>query len=98
MAADFAGTTTILSNPAASDPGLVASNLDAWKSSLGALGPAGQSIIADLDALKMQLKSSSPDGAAIGKLMTKLGQATSQSGSGNTQLQDLGKQLSALGA
>ena len=98
MAADFAGTTKILSNPGAADPGMVASNIDAWKTSLAGLGSAGQSIIGDLDALKMQLTSSSPDGAAIGKLMAKLGHATTQSGPGNAELQELGKHLTALGS
>lgn len=98
MSADFAGTTKILSSPGTADPGMVASNIDAWKASLGGLGSAGQAIIADLDALKTQLTSSSPDGAAIGKLMTKLGHATAQSGPDNAHLQELGKQLSALGS
>lgn len=98
MTADFAGTTTILSNPGKADAKIVASNIDAWKSSLEGLGSAGQSIIADLDALKTQLTSSSPDGATIGKLMTKLGHATTQSGPDNAHLQELGKHLSALGS
>ena len=40
MSADFAGTTKILSSPGTADPGMVASNIDAWKSSLGGLGSA----------------------------------------------------------
>ena len=97
MAADFSSTSKILSNPASADPAMVVSNISDWQSSLSGLGSAGQSINADLEALKTALTAGTPDGAAIGKLMTKLGQATAQAGSGNAQLEQLGQQLSQIG-
>ena len=62
------------------------------------LGSAGQSIIADLPALKGELTATSPDGFKIGALMTKLGNATTQAAGGNADLETLGAQLSKLGA
>ena len=97
MAADFSETKKILSNPAAADPSAVASNIDSWITSLQPLGGAGQSIITDLEALKGALTATSPDGAKIGSLLTKLGKATTQAAAGNADLEDLGAQLSKLG-
>ena len=97
MAANFAQTSQILSNPADASLPEVGHNVDSWIESLRPLGAAGQSIIDDLEALKAELTGSSPDGSKIGKLLSSLGQATTQNAGGKPELTTLGQQLSALG-
>ena len=95
MAASIAETQSILSAPTSVTPAAVAANIDQWKADLQGLGPTGQSIIADLDALKSALAAGSAD---IGPILKKLGQATSHVATGNTELQALGAQLTSLGS
>ena len=73
----------------------MAADIDRWKAELQALGPSGQSIIGDLDALKAALAA---DGGDIGPILAKLGRATTAAASGNTGLQTLGAQLSSFGS
>lgn len=95
MAASIAETMSILSAPTSVTPGAVAANIDQWKADLQGLGPTGQSIIADLDALKSALAAGGGD---VGPILKKLGQATTAAASGNTDLQALGAQLTSLGS
>lgn len=98
MAADFAETNKILSAPESADPSDVVSNIESWKTSLAPLGAAGENIVADLDELQTLLTSGSPDGSKIGPLMTRLGEATTEVADGNSELEALGRKLSALGS
>lgn len=95
MAADIAGTLDILSDPTSAAPGAVAANIDQWKAELEALGPSGQTIIADLNALKAALSSGGGD---VGPILAKLGRATTAVAGGNIELQTLGSQLSSFGS
>ena len=95
MAASIAETQSILSAPTSLTPGAVAANIDAWKAELQALGPSGQSIIADLDALAVALNSGSGD---VGTILAKLGRATTAAAGGNADLQALGAQLTNFGS
>ena len=94
MAADVAETLTILSDPTSAAPGAVAADIDRWKAELQGLGPSGQSIIADLDALKAAFSSGGGD---VGPILVKLGRATTAAASGDIDLQTLGAQLSSFG-
>ncbi len=93
MAASIAVTQSILSAPTSVTTGSITANIDQWKADLQGLGPSGQSIIADLDALKAALAAGGED---VGPILTKLGQATSDAANGNTELQALGAQLTSL--
>ena len=93
MAANVAETLTILSDPTSAAPGAVAADIDRWKAELQALGPSGQSIIGDLDALKAALSSGGGD---VGAILAKLGRATTGAAGGDIDLQTLGAQLSSF--
>ena len=95
MAADIAGTLDILSNPTSAAPGTVAGNIDQWKAELEALGPSGQSIIADLNALKAALAAGGND---VGPILAKLGRATTAAANGNIDLQTLCLHLISFGS
>ena len=95
MPVSIAETQSILSAPTSVTPGAVAATIDQWKAELEGLGPNGQSIIADLDALKAVLAAG---GAGVGPILKKLGQATSHVATGNPELQALGAQLPSLGS
>lgn len=71
----------------------MAANIDQWKAELQSLGPSGQSIIADLKALKSALAAGEGD---VGPILRKLGQATTAAASGDIDLQALGAQLTSL--
>ena len=65
------------------NPATAVSNIQGWESQLEAAGkPELTSIAKDLGALRKELTSGSLDGAAIGKLLTKLGQQTTASAAG----------------
>ena len=95
MAANVAETLSILSAPTSVTPGAVAANIDQWKADLQALGPDGQAIIGDLNALKAALAAGGGD---IGPILAKLGRATTAAASGDLELQTLGAQLTSLGS
>ena len=103
------GTISALSGGiTALNPATAVSNIESWKSQLEAAGtPALTSIAKDLGSLHGLLTSGSLDGAAIGQLLHKLGEATSATASGaaaasQDKLSTLGSLLtkagSALGA
>ncbi len=95
MAASIAETQSILSAPTSVTAAAVAANIDQWKVDLQALGPSGEAIIADLNALKATLAAG---GEKVGPILTRLGHATSDAANGNTELQALGAQLISLGS
>lgn len=95
MPADVAVTLDILSDPTAASPGAVAADIDRWKAELEALGPSGQSIIGDLNALKAALAGG---GEGVKPILAKLGHATTAAADGDLNLQTLGSQLSSFGS
>ena len=94
MPADVAATLDILSNPTSATPGAVAADIDRWKVELGALGPDGEAIVTDLNALKAALAAGGED---VGPILAKLGRATTAAADGALGLQTLGSQLSSFG-
>ncbi len=95
MPADVASTLDILSDPTATPPGAVAADIDRWKAELQALGPSGEAIIGDLNALKAALAAG---GEAVKPILAKLGHATTAAAGADTNLQTLGSQLSSFGS
>lgn len=95
MPADVAATLDILSDPTSAAPGAVAADIDRWKTELKALGPDGEAIIVDLNALKAALAAGGGD---IGPIMAKLGRATTAAADGDIGLQTLGSQLGSFGS
>ena len=94
MPADVAATLDILSDPTAAPPGAVAADIDRWKAELQALGPSGDTIIGDLNALKAALAA----GGDVRSILAKLGRATTAAAGGDVNLQTLGSQLSSFGS
>ena len=91
------GTISALSGGITSlSPTTAVSNIEGWESQLQATGkPELTSIASDLGALRAELTSGKLDGSAIGKLLTKLGGATtSVAGSAEAASQS---KLSTLG-
>ena len=78
------GTISALSGGiTALNPATAVSNIEGWESQLQATGkPALTSIAQDLGALRKELTSGSLDGAAIGKLLSRLGQQTTSTAAG----------------
>lgn len=95
MPADVAATLDILSDPRAAAPGAAAADIDRWKAELEALGPKGEGLVADLNALKAALAASGGD---VGPIMARLGRATTAAADGDIGLQTLGTQLSSFGS
>ena len=95
MPADGAPTLDILSDPTAASPGAVAADIDRWKAEVQALGPNGEAIVGDLNALKAALAAGGED---VKPILAKLGHATTAAAGGDINLQTLGSQLSSFGS
>lgn len=103
MSAPFTETTSAFAMGVDHIPPAAASKLiDEWAASLKGAEIAGaQDIVQDLHALKQALHAEKPDAAAIKKLVSKLGEATTKiaghaTASTKEHVVALGKALSSL--
>ena len=99
------GTIDALSGGLTSlSPTTAVSNIEGWETQLQATGkPELTSIAEDLGALRAELTSGKLDGSAIGKLLTKLGSATtsvagSAEAASQSKLSTLGSLLTKAGS
>ncbi len=104
-ASELDGTISALQGGITSlSPTTAVSNIESWESQLQATGkPALTSIATDLGALRQELGSGNLDGAAIGKLLSKLGKSTTDvaaqaEASSQTKLATLGSLLTKAGS
>ena len=99
------GTISALSGGiTALSPTTAVSNIESWESQLQATGkPELTSIATDLGSLRSELSSGNLDGSAIGKLLSKLGKATTATAanaeaSSQAKLTTLGSLLTKAGS